>query len=99
MRFFTVLKEKLDTVVCEKLKIKIENKPSLTKWKKISNLYKSKIEIALIGKYVELKDSYISIAESLIHAVQRIKQSEFTLEHSSKFETQDCESILKMLME
>ena len=29
---------------------------------------KNSTEIALIGKYVELKDSYISIAESLIHA-------------------------------
>ena len=94
-----MLKEKLDTVVCEILKIKIENKPSLTKWKKfLNNLYnpEKSIEIALIGKYVELKDSYISIAESLIHAGARNK-TKVNLHwiHSSKLETQDCESVLK----
>ena len=94
-----MLKEKLDTVVCEKLKINIENKPSLTKWKKfLNNLYdpKQSIDIALIGKYVELKDSYISIAESLIHAGSRNKtRVNLHWLHSSKLETQDCESVLK----
>ena len=47
-------------------------------------------------KYVELKDSYISIAESLIHAGARNK-TKVNLHwiHSSKLETQDCESVLK----
>ena len=94
-----MLKEKLDTVVCEKLKIKIENKPSLTKWKRFLNNLQNpeqSIEIALIGKYVELKDSYISIAESLIHAGAKNK-TKVNLHwiHSSKLETQNCESVLK----
>ena len=94
-----MLNEKLDSVVCEKLKIKIENKPSLTKWKKfLNNLHEPEqtIEIALIGKYVELKDSYISIAESLIHAGAKNK-TKVNLHwiHSSKLEEQDCETVLK----
>jgi CTP synthase len=63
--------EKLDQVVCEKLNLKGDEVPDLKKWKNfLKNLEESKntIEIALIGKYVELKDSYISIAEALIHA-------------------------------
>ena len=66
-----MFKEKLDAVVCSKLKMEINGKPDLNKWKKfLSHLQDPKqiIDIALIGKYVELKDSYISIAESLIHA-------------------------------
>ena len=34
---------------------------------------KKTINVALIGKYVELKDSYISIAESLIHSGSKNK--------------------------
>jgi CTP synthase len=43
----------------------------LTIWKDFLNKFKhpkSQITIGLIGKYVELKDSYKSIAESIIHA-------------------------------
>ena len=48
-----MLKEKLDTVVCEKLKIKIENKPSLTKWKKFLNkLYNPEQSIEIAFKIV-----------------------------------------------
>ena len=43
---------------------------NLSKWKKIVNVLKNptdKVEIAVIGKYVELKDAYKSITEALIH--------------------------------
>ena len=63
--------EKLDEVVCEKLSLKGKEHYELKKWNQFLNhLSKPEhtTEIALIGKYVELKDSYISIAESLIHA-------------------------------
>ena len=69
-----MLKEKLDTVVCQKLKLVNAIKPDLKKWNEfLINLQvpKQEINIALIGKYVELKDSYISIAESLIHAEKK----------------------------
>ena len=63
--------EELDKVVLEKLGLPKKSSHNLTKWKsfldKLRNP-KSEVKIALIGKYVELKDSYKSISESFIHA-------------------------------
>ena len=66
-----MLEEKLDKVVLKKLKIKSKTKADLSSWKKfIYNLKnpKNEVSIGLIGKYVELQDSYKSILESFIHA-------------------------------
>jgi len=63
--------EKLDEVVLEKLHVKSRKKPDLRKWLEFLQRYKNpknKVTIALVGKYVELKDSYKSIAESFIHS-------------------------------
>jgi len=63
--------EKLDEVVLKKLNIKNPDKADLKKWEVFVNRLKypeKKIKIGLIGKYVELQDSYKSILESLIHA-------------------------------
>ena len=94
-----MLKEKLDTVVCQKLELDQEIEPDLKKWNEfLNNLQdpKKEINIALIGKYVELKDSYISIAESLIHAGSKNK-TKVNLHwiHSSKLEDENCSELLK----
>jgi len=94
-----MLKEKLDTVVCQKLKLDHGIEPDLKKWNEfLDNLQipKQEINIALIGKYVELKDSYISIAESLIHAGSKNK-TKVNLHwiHSSKLEDENCGELLK----
>jgi CTP synthase len=63
--------EKLDEVVLEKLHVKNKKKIDLSKWQDFLTRYKNpkgKVRIALVGKYVELKDSYKSIAEAFIHA-------------------------------
>ncbi|MFM7814250.1 MAG: CTP synthase, partial [Flavobacteriales bacterium] len=63
--------EKLDEVVLQKLHVKSKKKPDLKKWLDFLDRHKhptGDVEIALIGKYVELKDSYKSIAEAFIHA-------------------------------
>lgn len=64
-------KEKLDQTVISKLELKYKKKPNLSPWKefvhKIKNP-KNTISIALVGKYVELLDSYKSIMESFIQA-------------------------------
>lgn len=63
--------EKLDEVVLKHLNMPFEGEPNLTIWKDFLNKFKnpkSQITIGLIGKYVELKDSYKSIAEAIIHA-------------------------------
>ncbi|MDN5355842.1 MAG: synthase [Rikenellaceae bacterium] len=66
-----ILDEKLDEVILDKFQIENSNKSDLTKWinllDKLEN-YKNVVKIALVGKYVELKDAYKSIMESFIHA-------------------------------
>ena len=63
--------EGLDKVILRKLGINKKTKVSMGKWmsflKKLKNP-KQDVDIGLIGKYIELKDSYKSISESLLHA-------------------------------
>ncbi|HIF62079.1 MAG TPA: CTP synthase, partial [Candidatus Pelagibacter sp.] len=63
-------KEKLDERVLTYFNIKKKKEPNLAKWKKItSNVLGSRksVNIAIIGKYVNLKDAYKSIDEALVH--------------------------------
>jgi len=63
--------EELDKLVLEKLKLVSKDAPNLDKWKDFLNRLehpKTEVSIGLIGKYIELKDSYKSIIESFIHA-------------------------------
>ena len=63
--------EGLDRVVIERLKLKPKQSVDLNQWKEFLRKYKnpkSKVKIGLVGKYVELQDSYKSILESFIHA-------------------------------
>ena len=63
-------KEKLDERVLKYFKIKSRKKVNLAPWKKITRLVletKNKVNIAIIGKYVELKDAYKSLDEALTH--------------------------------
>ncbi|MBC7923219.1 MAG: CTP synthase [Ferruginibacter sp.] len=64
-------KEKLDERVLEKLRLSPEREPDIEAWKDFLGRLKNPTEgvtIGLIGKYVELRDAYKSIAESFIHA-------------------------------
>ena len=64
-------KEKLDTIVLEKLGLPSENKPNLEDWKVFLGKLKNpttEVNIALVGKYVELPDAYKSINEAFTHA-------------------------------
>lgn len=66
-----MLHEKLDEVVLEKLGVKSKKKPDLRKWEDFLEKHKNpkgRVSIALVGKYVELKDAYKSIAEAFVHA-------------------------------
>ena len=63
--------EKLDEIVLKKLGLPFGNEPDLKSWNDFLYKYKNpkkEVKIALIGKYVELRDAYKSIAEALIHA-------------------------------
>ncbi|MGB0633805.1 MAG: CTP synthase [Flavobacteriaceae bacterium] len=64
-------KEKLDKVVLKKLEIEKYSSTNMQKWIEFVDRLKSpkfEINIGLVGKYVELQDSYKSILESLVHA-------------------------------
>jgi CTP synthase len=63
--------EKLDEVVLEKLKIENAKPSNINDWENFVTRLKNPsqtIDIGLVGKYIELKDSYKSIIESFIHA-------------------------------
>ena len=65
-----MLEEGLDKVVLDKLNLK-SDVPNLEQWNEFLKRHKnpkSEITIGLIGKYVELQDSYKSILEAFIHA-------------------------------
>ena len=63
-------KEKLAQVVCKRLGIDCPE-PDLDDWKAMIHAWKNptrKVRIALVGKYVQLHDAYLSVAEALRHA-------------------------------
>ncbi|MBY8963586.1 CTP synthase [Flavobacterium sp. D11R37] len=66
-----MLEEGLDRVALKKLDLSEKNSPDLKQWNDF--LYRLKnpkhtVNIGLVGKYVELQDSYKSILEAFIHA-------------------------------
>ncbi|MCP9201021.1 CTP synthase [Gramella sp. GC03-9] len=66
-----MLKEGLDTVTLKKLALPDDSTPNLERWNQFLKRHKNpkaEVHIGLIGKYVELQDSYKSILESFIHA-------------------------------
>ena len=66
-----MLDEGLDKVVLEKLKLQPKQPHQLDAWNGFLNRLKNpqhRIKIGLVGKYVELQDSYKSILEAIIHA-------------------------------
>lgn len=63
--------EKLDVAVLNHLNMPVSESIDLAKWKDFLYRFKNpkhEIKVALVGKYVELKDSYKSISEAFIHA-------------------------------
>jgi len=63
-------REKLDKQVLKYFKIKSKKNVNLNPWRKITKTVlhtKKFVNIAIIGKYVNLKDAYKSLDEALIH--------------------------------
>ena len=97
-------KEGLDDKIIEKLNI-WTGSPKLEKWEKISYLIKHpeyKATIGLVGKYVELKESYKSLHEALVHGgianscnvnIKYIDSEQLTKENVEK-EVKDVDGIL-----
>ena len=99
-----MLEQGLDKVVLKKLALQ-SSEPDITRWnnflKRLKNP-KTEVTIGLIGKYVELQDSYKSILESFIHAgaennvkvnVESI-HSEYINEHNIKLKLSHLDGIV-----
>ena len=91
--------EKLDSQVLDYFKIKSKKNVNLNPWKKITQnvLYTKKfVNIAIIGKYVNLKDAYKSLDEALTHGgiANNIKVNLVRIE-SDKLKVSDIKKKLK----
>ncbi|MFQ5587671.1 MAG: CTP synthase [Nitrospiria bacterium] len=89
--------EKLDEIIIKKLGFETPS-PQLGKWESmLQNLQKpdGEVTIALIGKYVDLKDSYKSLYESLIHGgiANKVKVNVEWI-NSEQLETEGVETFL-----
>ena len=91
--------EKLDKQVLKYFKLKPKKKVNLLPWKKITKSVlntKRTANIAIIGKYVNLKDAYKSLDEALIHGgiENNIKVNLIRIE-SDKLRSKDVNKLLK----
>ncbi len=80
-----------------KKKINVEK---VEKWRnnvdKIINKYEKIVTVAVVGKYVELKDSYVSVREALMHAAGKLSVNlNIKWVESELLEKSDTESMLK----
>ena len=93
--------EKLDDVVLKKLNLNNIKSSKLDNWnafvKKIKNP-SNEVSIGLIGKYVELQDSYKSILESFVHAgaANDVKVNVIPI-HSEEINIKSSDQIFKNL--
>lgn len=63
-------KSDISSVVCRELGLETKE-PDLTEWKAMIDLIESRdktVKIGLVGKYTQLHDAYLSVAEALRHA-------------------------------
>ncbi|MEO0615411.1 MAG: CTP synthase [Pseudomonadota bacterium] len=63
-------KQGLDEIICRQFRMDVP-KADLSEWKAVVDAKKKaegEVNIAMVGKYVDFRDSYISLAEALLHA-------------------------------
>ena len=91
-------KEGLADLVCENLQL-VNNKPDRKERRDLVTRAKNpdgKVTIALVGKYVELHDAYLSVAEALRHAAIAFdKEVAIRWIHSEDVNSENVERILR----
>jgi len=96
-----MLEEGLDRVVINKLQLQPKQSHQLEAWNAFLKRFKNpkhQIKIGLVGKYVELQDSYKSILESLIHAGADQETDVVVVSlHSEDINSQNVDEILNEL--
>ncbi len=92
-------REKLDVQVLNYFKLKSKKPVNLKPWKKITKIIlqtKKQVNIAIIGKYVELKDAYKSLDEALTHGgIQNNVKVNLVRIDSEKLKVSEIKSKLK----
>jgi CTP synthase len=66
----TMHEQDFDRLLCKKLAL-VTPEPDLTEWRRMVGLILNppdRVRIAIVGKYIELKDAYKSVSEAFIHA-------------------------------
>ena len=91
-------KERLDEITIKKLNLENTKAPDLGPWTEVVNRLMNPectVRIGLVGKYVELADSYKSIMESLSHAGATFRcKVEITCIHSEEITEENVNEIL-----
>ena len=67
----TLHKQGFDDAILKKLALPADNEPDMKDWEEFLNRYDNRtqeVKIALVGKYTDIKDAYLSINEALLHA-------------------------------
>lgn len=99
-------KQGMDQYVCEHLQLpEAKKQADMGQWEKLAdrvhNLH-HQVKIALVGKYIELQDAYISVAEALKHAgfaydaeveIKRIQSDNVTESNVAEL-LSDCDGLL-----
>jgi CTP synthase len=93
-----LLEQGLDKLIAEKLALPA-GQSRIDKWREILSVIKnpeSSVEIAIVGKYIELNDAYKSIYESLAHAgIATHSQVKLRKVNSERIESEGAESLLQ----
>ncbi|MSQ15359.1 MAG: CTP synthase [Dehalococcoidia bacterium] len=94
-----VLEEaQLGDIISERLELE-HHHSELAEWRQLVERIKNpkeSIPIALVGKYVQLRDAYLSVAESLRHAALSLNcDVDIQWVHSEELETKGCSEFLR----
>lgn len=96
---FILASQGLDDLILEKLGIRTYLKRDMRDWEefinKLENPKKTK-KVAIVGKYVEVRDAYKSLIEAIIHAgAHTLTKPEIDLMDSMDIEEKGAEEVLK----
>lgn len=90
--------QKLDAILISRLGLKTVE-PDLRDWRKIVNALKkpeTHVTIAIVGKYVELKESYKSLSEALTHGgIGNLAKVDLEWIDAEEIETKGPENLLR----
>ncbi|MFH0914339.1 MAG: CTP synthase [Chloroflexota bacterium] len=90
--------EGLGQLLVDKLHLKAQP-PELNQWRELVNRIKAPkepVNIALVGKYVELRDAYYSVREALYHAaLHHNRELKLQWVHSEELTGENADSLLR----